>query len=243
MLDRAAVRGAGLCFRRKTPAALTELPSDWEGWTVFTSGLCFRMSCLSELNLGPACPPSAAFSSCLHPGARFVGSQLSKGKKYNVEAVIQTTNLPEKTFYGLLTIEHLAEEVPNSTTFFEAEIISRKFPFITGKWDATVEIDRSHWNELNVPSKFPDYYKDSFDYSALETADHVFMRWKEKFLVPDSTNSSASEHISFSGFYYVCLRKTSGVLTGYYYQGTSERFQLLELNYVPQTTFSSFQII
>ncbi|VDL93578.1 unnamed protein product [Schistocephalus solidus] len=231
------------------------------------------MSCLSELNLGPVTPPSVSFSSCLHPGARFVGSQLSKGKKYNVEAVIQvrvpsrhhlflsqTTNLPEKTFYGLLTIEHLAEEVPNSTTFFEAEIISRKFPFTTGKWDATVEIDRSHWNELNVPSKFPNYYKDSFDYSALETADHVFMRWKEKFLVPDTTNSSASEHISFSGFYYICLRKTTGVLTGYYYQGTSERyflvlgpflspcflpcsFQLLELNYVPQTTFSSFQII
>ena len=31
------------------------------------------------------------------------------------------------------------------TTFFEGEIISKKYPFLTRKWDADEEVDKKHW--------------------------------------------------------------------------------------------------
>lgn len=37
------------------------------------------------------------------------------------------------------------QEYPTLTTFFEGEIISRKHPFLTRKWDADEDVDRKHW--------------------------------------------------------------------------------------------------
>lgn len=31
------------------------------------------------------------------------------------------------------------------TTFFDGEIISRKYPFLTRKWDADEDVDKKHW--------------------------------------------------------------------------------------------------
>lgn len=31
------------------------------------------------------------------------------------------------------------------TTFFDGEIISKRYPFLTRKWDADEEVDRKHW--------------------------------------------------------------------------------------------------
>lgn len=36
------------------------------------------------------------------------------------------------------------------TTFFDGEIISKKYPFLTRKWDADEDVDRKHW----VKNKF-----------------------------------------------------------------------------------------
>lgn len=36
------------------------------------------------------------------------------------------------------------------TTFFDGEIISAKYPFLTRKWDADEDVDRKHWvSEMN----------------------------------------------------------------------------------------------
>lgn len=37
------------------------------------------------------------------------------------------------------------KEYPTLTTFFAGEIISRKRPFLTRKWDADEDVDRKHW--------------------------------------------------------------------------------------------------
>lgn len=39
----------------------------------------------------------------------------------------------------------LCQEYPTLTTFFEGEIISKKHPFLTRKWDADEDVDRKHW--------------------------------------------------------------------------------------------------
>lgn len=38
-----------------------------------------------------------------------------------------------------------SQEYPTLTTFFEGEIISKKHPFLTRKWDADEDVDRKHW--------------------------------------------------------------------------------------------------
>lgn len=39
-------------------------------------------------------------------------------------------------------IRGLTDEFPRLTTFFDGEIISEKYPFLTRKWEADEEIDR-----------------------------------------------------------------------------------------------------
>lgn len=49
---------------------------------------------------------------------------------------------------GYLKINGLTSEYPMLTTFFDGEIISKKYPFLTRKWDADEEVDRKHWVKL-----------------------------------------------------------------------------------------------
>lgn len=46
---------------------------------------------------------------------------------------------------GYLKITGLTSEFPTLTTFFDAEIISKRYPFLTRKWDADEDVDRKHW--------------------------------------------------------------------------------------------------
>jgi hypothetical protein len=46
---------------------------------------------------------------------------------------------------GYLKIKGLTDEFPTLTTFFDGEIISKKYPFLTRKWDADEDVDRKHW--------------------------------------------------------------------------------------------------
>lgn len=49
---------------------------------------------------------------------------------------------------GYLKIRGLTDEYPVLVTFFEGEIISPKFPFLTRKWEADEEVDHKHWVRL-----------------------------------------------------------------------------------------------
>lgn len=143
---------------------------------------------------------------------------------------------------GYLQINGLTDEYPTLTTFFDGEIISQKYPFLTRKWDADEDVDKKHWVRLQANttyliiflhafhfqskfSSFCQYSKsfnsDTFDYKALADTDYVFMRWKEHFLVPDHTIKDISG-ASFAGFYYICFQKSKANIEGYYYHRSSE---------------------
>lgn len=117
-------------------------------------------------------------------------------------------------------IKGLTEEYPTLTTFFDGEIISEKYPFLTRKWEADEDIDRlvdffcnqfylfkfhfmhrKHWNRFESFAQYSKNFNcDNFDYKQLENTDHVFMRWKEHFLVPDHT-VKVSKSINLFGLY------------------------------------------
>ncbi len=110
--------------------------------------------------------------SLLYNGSRFVGHQQSKGNKYDVEVILQVSrecafvgdkfplnnvvfqyvNLEESYLCGYLKIKGLTEEYPTLTTFFDGEIISKKHPFLTRKWDADEDVDKKHWVRTNTES-------------------------------------------------------------------------------------------
>ena len=84
-------------------------------------------------------------NSLLYSGSRFVGHQKSKGNQYDVEVILQYVNIEECYLCGYLKIKGLTEEYPTLTTFFDGEIISKKHPFLTRKWEADEDVDRKHW--------------------------------------------------------------------------------------------------
>lgn len=173
-------------------------------------------------------------SSLLRPGSRFKGSQTSDRQQYEVEVEIKHVDMRESFMCGYLRIKGLTEDHPSLTTFFEGEIIGSKYTFITQhpEWGSNEKVDRQHW------ARFP-AYKPLSKYSSrpeLVTKDwvqkeHLFMRWKEYFLVPDHRVRTISG-ASFEGFYYICFNQVSGGIEGIYFHAKSEKYQKLQLEHV-----------
>ena len=176
---------------------------------------------------------------CLYPGSRFTGEQRSGRQSYSVSVVLKEVDLSRSHLSGYLNIKGLTDELPELTTFFEAEIIGPRFPFLTRKWDATEHVDRQHWMKFPAFRPYENCFNDDgFEYDFMNKP-QIFMRWKEQFLVPDHRIRSLNG-ASFAGFYYVCCDLASGAITGYYFHQNSELFQHLILRHHPQKASSSF---
>jgi len=198
-----------------------------------------------KVELDPPAPSNSSqpgiTTSILYSGSRFEGYQKSKGNSYNVEVVLQQVDLENAYLCGYLKISGLTDEYPTLTTFFDGDIIGRKKPFLTRKWDADEEVDRKHWGKF-LP--FYQYAKtfnaDDFEYDEREQRDFVFMRWKEHFLVPDHTIRDISG-ASFAGFYYIMFQKSAQTIEGYYYHRSSEWYQSLNLTHVPEKSIGVYE--
>ncbi|KAJ5301702.1 hypothetical protein PENANT_c002G11688 [Penicillium antarcticum] len=173
-------------------------------------------------------------SSFLRSGSKFVGTQQSDRQVYNVDVEIKHVDMAESYLCGYLRIQGLTEDHPTLTTFFEGEIIGTKHTFQTRNedWGASEKTDLHHW------SRFPAWRplakqakKADFTYRNFAQREHIFMRWKESFLVPDHRVRTISG-ASFEGFYYICFNQIEGTVSGVYFHAKSERFQQLELKHV-----------
>jgi len=180
-------------------------------------------------------------TSLLYNGSRFIGHQKSKGSQYDVEVVLQHVDEENAYMCGYLKIKNLTDEYPEMVTFFDGEIISDKHPFLTRKWDADEDVDKRHWSKFLAFCQYnKNFNSDSFDYKELKERDHVFMRWKEHFLVPDHTIKDING-ASFAGFYYICFQKSTSTVEGYYFHRNSEWYQSLNLRHVPERTVQVYQ--
>ncbi|SPO34659.1 uncharacterized protein PSFLO_00130 [Pseudozyma flocculosa] len=135
---------------------------------------------------------------CLFPGAVFNGTQKSGRNSYD------NVDMENSHLCGYLNIRGLTEDWPELTTYFDAEIIGDRHGFVTGKWGATEADDLKHW------ARFPPFrpLRSGLTKPGLKFSHHnkpyVFMRWKERFLVPDHRVRDING-ASFAGFYYVCV--------------------------------------
>ncbi|KAH0583752.1 hypothetical protein H2248_009356 [Termitomyces sp. 'cryptogamus'] len=143
-------------------------------------------------------------SDCLYPGATFRGIQKSGRNNYDVDVSIVDVNFASSYLCGYLRIRGLTDDHPDLTTYFDAEIIGTRYGFLTRNWGATEQEDLTHW------SRFPAFHdiKDELKKPHMKLADRdrsiVFMRWKERFLVPNHRVSEING-ASFAGFYYICV--------------------------------------
>ncbi|KAI5308373.1 hypothetical protein KEM55_005894 [Ascosphaera atra] len=164
-------------------------------------------------------------SSRFASGSKYHGKQTSHGHVYDVEVEVQYVDMENSYCCGYLHIAGLTDQYPVLSTFFEGEIIGPKYSFFTSHptWGADEDVDLEHWTRfpplraLRHQARQP-----GFSIGSLLKRDHVFMRWKEQFLVEDHRVRQL-RGASFDGFYYVCLDQVKGRVDGIYYHQRSDR--------------------
>lgn len=177
------------------------------------------------------------YCSTLYPGCKFKGYQTSGDKKYEVEVQIREVDLAQSYLCGDLLIRGLTTEYPELITCFDAEIIGDRYEFETGKWKATRNIDLQHWRRFGA---FAGIEKHDYKHDPRHS-DHMFMRWKEQFLVPDHRVDALKGGASFAGFYYICFQRDTGRIEGLYYHAQSEMYQRLVLHRVAERKFGTYE--
>ncbi|KAI5250285.1 hypothetical protein E4T43_00277 [Aureobasidium subglaciale] len=176
---------------------------------------------LSRTRLIP-CLTSSFFQS----GSKFRGTQQSDRQTYDVQVEIKHVDMEESFVCGYLRIQGLTDDHPTLTTYFEGEIIGTKHSFRTvhPEWGSTEKVDMQHWarfppwKPLAKQAKSPNFTCQDF-----AQREHLFMRWKEYFLVPDHKVKSITG-ASFEGFYYICFNQRDGSVSGIYFHSRSEKY-------------------
>ncbi|KAK4690072.1 glucose-induced degradation protein 4, partial [Tremellales sp. Uapishka_1] len=149
---------------------------------------------------------------CLYPGSIFRGTQTSGRSAYEVEIKFLDVSFPTSTLCGYLSISHLTDTHPHLTTFFTAEIIGPHYGFLTGeRFGATEHDDMRHWGrfeQFRRPATRADMIRPELllrdPIGKQRERDFVFLRIKERFLVPDHKVKDISG-ASFAGFYFAML--------------------------------------
>jgi hypothetical protein len=99
--------------------------------------------------------------------------------------VHQDVDFTSSFLCGYLRIRGLTEDWPELTTYFDAEIIGSRYGFLTRNWGATEQEDMVHWQRFPAFRHVKNDLKRPYLTVPENDRGAVFMRWKERFLVPD----------------------------------------------------------
>jgi hypothetical protein len=107
--------------------------------------------------------------------------------------ISQSTDFTSSVLCGYLRIRNLTKDHPELTTYFHAEIIGSRYGFLTDReWGATESDDLTHWSKFSAFRSV----RSQLRRPGLTMRDRdrgtVFMRWKERFLVPDHKTKEIS---------------------------------------------------
>jgi len=126
------------------------------------------------------------------------------------------------------------ERVP-VVTFWEGELIDNvNHSFYTQKWGASKAIDRKHWFKLPF-CKHLQALADGGNGKGggegrqqpidLVNQPFIYMRLKEKYFL----NEEPGGNLTIAGFYYLCISRATGEITGYYFDPNSTPYQKVKL--------------
>ncbi|KAF8623456.1 hypothetical protein AX15_006241 [Amanita polypyramis BW_CC] len=122
---------------------------------------------------------------CLYPGATFVGTQKSGRSSYDVTVTVVDVDFASSFLCGYLRIRGLTDDWPELTTYFDAEIIGNRYGFLTQNWGASENDDMIHWSRFPAFKQIRPELREPMLTMTDRDRGAVFMRWKERFLVPD----------------------------------------------------------
>lgn len=177
-------------------------------------------------------------TSFLKPGSTFLGSQQSGRSRYEVKVTLKEVDLNRSQISGFLIIHGLTDAYPKITTFFRGEVIGKRYSFFTQNenWESSSKNDLQHWARFpswrNLNFNIENELENKHIYDNALNNDYLYMRWKELFLYPDSKIHDI-KGASFAGFYYICFNQLTGGISGLYFHKSSDKFQQLDLNHVP----------
>lgn len=170
--------------------------------------------------------PPLITSSFLRPGSKFQGTQESDRQVYNVQVEVKYVDMAESFVCGYLRIQGLTDDHPTLTTYFEGEIIGPRYKFVTAhpEWGSSEKVDLAHWGRFPEwrPLQAQAKSQPNFSLNSFAQREHLFMRWKEYFLVPDHRVKTITG-ASFEGFYYICFNQCTGTVSGIYFHAKSEK--------------------
>lgn len=195
----------------------------------------------------------------LRPNACFVGEQQSGSSRYEIKVEFKSVDLASSEVTGFFEISGLTDDHPVITTCFRGEIINnplapwpdtKQYSFATEEsdWGSFLENDLEHWRKLtgmgHTVSESEFLHRLRLIHDGRRNPLHVYMRWKEEFLLPDLRVKSLKNAL-FEGFYYVVLNigrhveadgysaeLIPGSISGLYFHTQNEKFQSLVLRHV-----------
>merc|ERR1712182_121517 len=185
------------------------------------SGPCI-VSRINQYRRGSAAPDDA--SEQIDSGD---GNGSSGLERWNVRVSIDSVNLESGTCSGSMEARNVPSTRSPVVTYWDGEIVDNiNFRFFTSAWDASADSDGRHWTRFKAFGPI----KEAFDRDGAKKVDlrnypYIFMHWKERFFV----NVGHDCGLTIAGFYYVCLCRKHGEITGYYFDPSSSPYQKLEL--------------
>eukprot|EP00056_Hartaetosiga_gracilis_P007953 m.114185 g.114185 ORF g.114185 m.114185 type:complete len:192 (-) comp12813_c1_seq3:1051-1626(-) len=174
----------------------------------------------------------------LFSGCSFSGTQKSERYEFPLKAHFEVVDFEQKSLCGILSIENLTPHLPQLQTYFDVDLVTSHKEFETTEFFSTRKNDIEHWTRL--PGFHMEYIdtEDAFDF---KTNRYIYMRWKERFLIPHDEEQDL-RGASFEGFYFVCFDRLNGSISGFYHHDACERYQAISLKYedphlVPHSAF------
>ncbi|KAJ1968659.1 hypothetical protein IWQ62_001110 [Dispira parvispora] len=187
----------------------------------------------------PISPPLDC--SFLSAGMQFRGHQTAMGPAYfgssneicDMTVAIDQVDPVKGQLKGTMKSTRVNNPSCEATTFWEGEILDfKRVGLCTGKWQSNSATDRKFWKHFKGLSSIWSLSSRK----SLESVDprmvaniqkeYILMRWKERFLI---TTSPEYNELSISGFYYICMSRSDGIIRGYYHDSFSEPYQMLLL--------------
>ena len=183
---------------------------------------------------------SGALEPCafLEPGVTFRGTQdvspsISKAREsWDLRITVEERNFSKGYICGTMHANGFncssTDERSPVVTFWEGELIDNiNNHFYTQKWGATKAIDRNHWLKLQpfcraIADRGTKPDQEAMD---LATQPFIYMRLKEKYFL----NEAPGGNLTIAGFYYLCISRATGEISGYYFDPNSTPYQKVKL--------------
>mmetsp|Transcript_4742 Transcript_4742/g.11862 ORF Transcript_4742/g.11862 Transcript_4742/m.11862 type:complete len:228 (+) Transcript_4742:219-902(+) len=176
--------------------------------------------------------------SFLAPGQSFRGAQRvahagvsSHEEDWCVGLQVISCDMEASRICGTMDAMNVPHARSPVTTFWEGEIVDNvHHSFFTHKWGASAETDMRHWSKFEAFLPIKESVLSGAGFSDLmRRYPYIFMRLKELHFV----NCTHDCGLTIAGFYYVCLDRSTGDISGFYYDPNSSPFQKLELSHQP----------